>query len=150
MLFLSKIAGRANSNRSIKVVLIQQVYHLVEGRSHEVLFNDDELEEHQPFPTLQEVMETIDPHVGFNVELKWTMEMNDGTFELNNPFDINTYVDKVSITNSKAKIIKQLILSGSKPAIYIICCIDPLILMYLILVIAFSMPKPLRFYTVYE
>ncbi|KAG7311620.1 hypothetical protein JYU34_002669 [Plutella xylostella] len=72
-----------------------KVYHLVEGRSHEVLFDDEDLEEHQPFPTLQHVLHCIDPHVGFNVELKWTMELQDGTFELNNPFDMNTYVDKV-------------------------------------------------------
>ncbi|RVE40680.1 hypothetical protein evm_014669, partial [Chilo suppressalis] len=72
-----------------------KVYHLVEGRNHEILFYDEDLEEHQPFPTLEDVLKTIDLHVGFNVELKWTMEMDDGTFELNNPFDMNTYVDKV-------------------------------------------------------
>ncbi|XP_047041752.1 glycerophosphocholine phosphodiesterase GPCPD1 isoform X1 [Helicoverpa zea] len=72
-----------------------KVYHLVEGRNQETLFFDDELEEHQPFPTLEETLKKIDPHVGFNVELKWTMELKDGTFELNNPFDMNTYVDKV-------------------------------------------------------
>lgn len=71
------------------------MYHLVEGRNHEILFFDEDLEEHQPFPTLEDVLQNIDTHVGFNVELKWTMEMNDGTFELNNPFDMNTYVDKV-------------------------------------------------------
>lgn len=72
-----------------------KVYHLVEGRNHEILFYDEDLEEHQPFPTLEDVLKNIDPHVGFNVELKWTMELDDGTFELNNPFDMNTYVDKV-------------------------------------------------------
>lgn len=60
-----------------------------------MLFNDEDLEEHQPFPTLEDALKTIDVHVGFNVELKWTMELNDGTFELNNPFDMNTYLDKV-------------------------------------------------------
>lgn len=75
-----------------------QVYHLVEGRNHETLFNDEDLEEHQPFPTLEMAFKEIDVHVGFNVELKWTMELEDGTFELNNPFDMNTYVDKVSLT----------------------------------------------------
>ncbi|XP_026737758.1 glycerophosphocholine phosphodiesterase GPCPD1-like isoform X2 [Trichoplusia ni] len=72
-----------------------KVYHLIEGRNQEMLFNDEELEEHQPFPTLENALGTIDGHVGFNVELKWTMEMQDGTFELNHPFDMNTYVDKV-------------------------------------------------------
>lgn len=60
-----------------------------------MLLNDDDLEEHQPFPTLEDALKTIDQHVGFNIELKWTMELMDGTFELNNPFDMNIYVDKV-------------------------------------------------------
>lgn len=68
---------------------------MVESRNHEILFNDEDLEEHQPFPTLEIVMSSIDIHVGFNVELKWNMELHDGSFELNNPFDMNTYVDKV-------------------------------------------------------
>ncbi|CAG4968151.1 unnamed protein product [Colias eurytheme] len=72
-----------------------KVYHLVEGRNHEILFYDEDLEEHQPFPTLKDTLEALDEHVGFNIELKWTMELKDGTFELNNPFDMNTYVDKV-------------------------------------------------------
>lgn len=78
--------------------MFPQVYHLVEGRNHEILFFDEDLEEHQPFPTLEEALKSLDEHVGFNIELKWTMELNDGTFELNNPFDMNTYVDKVKIT----------------------------------------------------
>lgn len=72
-----------------------KVYHLVEGRTNEQRFFDEEFEDHQPFPTLVEAFQAIDPNVGFNVEMKWTMELDDGTFELNNPFDINVYVDKV-------------------------------------------------------
>lgn len=68
---------------------------MVESRNHEILFNDQDQEEHQPFPTLEILMSSIDVHVGFNVELKWNMELLDGSFELNNPFDMNTYVDKV-------------------------------------------------------
>lgn len=72
------------------------MYHLVEGRNHEILFYDEDLEEHQPFPTLELALKTIEPNVGFNVELKWNMELQDGSFELHNPFDMNIYVDKVS------------------------------------------------------
>lgn len=36
---------------------------------------DEDLEEHQPFPTLQQVLEALDPHVGFNIEIKWTMQL---------------------------------------------------------------------------
>jgi len=29
---------------------------------------------HDPFPTLEHAMEVLPDHVGFNVEIKWTME----------------------------------------------------------------------------
>ncbi|XP_035446358.2 glycerophosphocholine phosphodiesterase GPCPD1 isoform X1 [Spodoptera frugiperda] len=94
-----------------------KVYHLLEGRNQETLFFDDELEEHQPFPTLEETLKKIDPHVGFNVELKWTMELKDGTFELNNPFDMNTYVDKVLETVLKHAGDRRIIFSCFNPDI---------------------------------
>lgn len=82
---------------------------------------DEDLEEHQPFPTLQSVLEALDPHVGFNIEIKWTMQLKvsrrifvlytsskyiklvahiflffqDGTYELNHPFNVNMYLDTV-------------------------------------------------------
>lgn len=46
-----------------------------EGKSKNPRFFDEDLEEHQPFPTLQQALETLDPHVGFNVEIKWTMQL---------------------------------------------------------------------------
>ncbi|XP_049887717.1 glycerophosphocholine phosphodiesterase GPCPD1-like [Pectinophora gossypiella] len=94
-----------------------KVYHLVEGRNHEMLFNDEELEEHQPFPTLKHIMDCIDIHVGFNIELKWTMEMDDGTFELENPFDMNTYVDKVLDVVLKHAGERRIVLSCFNPDI---------------------------------
>ena len=36
---------------------------------------NDLLEDNQPFPTLQLAMETLDPHLGFNLEIKWTMQL---------------------------------------------------------------------------
>ena len=50
-------------------------------------------ERHQPFPTLQQAFQHLDPHVGFNVEIKWTMKLKDGTYELNHPFELNLYLD---------------------------------------------------------
>ncbi|XP_059059331.1 glycerophosphocholine phosphodiesterase GPCPD1-like [Achroia grisella] len=94
-----------------------KVYHLVEGRNHEILFFDEDLEEHQPFPTLEDVLRNIDLHVGFNIELKWTMEMGDGTFELNNPFDMNTYVDKILEVVLKHAGERRIVFSGFNPDI---------------------------------
>ncbi|XP_045458948.1 glycerophosphocholine phosphodiesterase GPCPD1-like isoform X2 [Melitaea cinxia] len=94
-----------------------KVYHLVEGRNHEILFFDEDLEEHQPFPTLEDALKQLDEHVGFNIELKWTMELNDGTFELNNPFDMNTYVDKVLEVVLKYAGQRRIVLSCFNPDI---------------------------------
>jgi glycerophosphocholine phosphodiesterase GPCPD1 len=52
-----------------------QVYHLAEGRDKNQRFFDEELDEHQPFPTLHQALDSLDPHVGFNIEIKWTMQL---------------------------------------------------------------------------
>lgn len=70
-----------------------KVYHLAEGRSKEAKFFDEDLEDHQPFPQLADVLASIDPHVGFNIEIKWSMQLHDGTSEMDNNIDKNLYVD---------------------------------------------------------
>ncbi|XP_014281827.1 glycerophosphocholine phosphodiesterase GPCPD1 isoform X1 [Halyomorpha halys] len=70
------------------------LYHIDEF-NNKSKYSDDHLEEHQPFPTLQQALEILDPSVGFNVEIKWTMQLKDGTYELYHPFDLNLYLDTV-------------------------------------------------------
>uniref|UniRef100_A0A1B6ETP9 GP-PDE domain-containing protein n=1 Tax=Cuerna arida TaxID=1464854 RepID=A0A1B6ETP9_9HEMI len=70
-----------------------KIYHLEEGRNKHARFFDEDLEDHQPFPTLQQALEVLDPTVGFNIEVKWTMQLKDGTYELYHPFDLNLYLD---------------------------------------------------------
>ncbi|XP_029178192.1 glycerophosphocholine phosphodiesterase GPCPD1-like isoform X1 [Nylanderia fulva] len=70
-----------------------KVYHVAEGREKNPRFFDEDLEDHQPFPTLQTVLQELEQHVGCNIEIKWTMQLKDGTFELNHPFDLNIYLD---------------------------------------------------------
>ncbi|CAB0036518.1 unnamed protein product [Trichogramma brassicae] len=70
-----------------------KVYHVKEGREKTVKFFDEDLDDHQPFPTLEAALKELDQHVGFNIEIKWTMQLKDGTFELNHPFDLNLYLD---------------------------------------------------------
>lgn len=72
-----------------------KVYHLTEGKTKNPRFFDDDLEDHQPFPTLQQLFETLNPHVGFNIEIKWTMKLQDGTYELYHPTDLNLYLDTI-------------------------------------------------------
>ena len=60
-----------------------QVYHLAESQEKCQMIFDEDLEEHQPFPTLKQVLEVLDPHVGFNIEIKWTMQLKVGSVDLN-------------------------------------------------------------------
>lgn len=55
------------------------MYHLEEGKNKSSRFFDEDLEEHQPFPTLKQALEVLDNAVGFNIELKWTMQLKVST-----------------------------------------------------------------------
>lgn len=73
-----------------------KVYHTAEGRSREMRsFANDHLQEHQPFPQLADVLDIINPHVGFNIEIKWSQRLQDGTMEegFEHVVDRNLYVD---------------------------------------------------------
>lgn len=47
------------------------------------------------FPTLQELFEQLDPHLGFNVEIKYAMEYRQGGSEQNYYFERNEYIDSI-------------------------------------------------------
>uniref|UniRef100_A0A0A9Y8A0 Glycerophosphocholine phosphodiesterase GPCPD1 n=1 Tax=Lygus hesperus TaxID=30085 RepID=A0A0A9Y8A0_LYGHE len=83
----------------VKDLSLEQLQRLKLFHVHEQVnsskFSDEHLEEHQPFPTLQQALEILDPSVGFNIEIKWTMQLKDGTYELYHPFDLNLYLDTV-------------------------------------------------------
>lgn len=58
-------------------------------------YNERTLEDHRPFPTLQQALEEVDPLVGFNIEIKWTMELADGTHELDYPIELNLFINLI-------------------------------------------------------
>lgn len=73
-----------------------KVYHTAEGQSRaQRSFHNEDLQEHQPFPQLADVLEALDPHVGFNIEVKWSQRLQDGTMEeeFEHVVDRNLYVD---------------------------------------------------------
>ena len=47
------------------------------------------------FPTLQELFEQLDPHLGFNVEIKYAMEYKQGGSEQKHYFERNEYIDSI-------------------------------------------------------
>ncbi|XP_055295430.1 glycerophosphocholine phosphodiesterase GPCPD1 [Sitodiplosis mosellana] len=81
-----------------------KVYHQVEGKTRQPKFFDEHLDEHQPFPPLSDVFDALDESVGFNIEIKWNMELHDGRHEMDrvnkNP---NVYLDCIlDVVLSKA------------------------------------------------
>lgn len=92
-----------------------KIYHAVEGRNREAKFFDEDLDEHQPFPQLADALNLIDMSVGFNIEVKWSMQLKDGTLEMDRTIDRNLYVDCIlDVVLSKA---------GSRRIVF--SCFDP-------------------------
>lgn len=63
----------------------------------DLLDDEDEIDEHQPFPSLTQIFQSVPEHVGFNIELKWISQMKDGSWDgnLSSYFNMNTYLDIV-------------------------------------------------------
>uniref|UniRef100_A0A8C9VJW6 Glycerophosphocholine phosphodiesterase 1 n=1 Tax=Scleropages formosus TaxID=113540 RepID=A0A8C9VJW6_SCLFO len=59
------------------------------------LLKEEYIAEHQPFPSLSQVVRAFPEHVGFNIELKWICQLRDGSWEgnLSSYFDMNLFVD---------------------------------------------------------
>lgn len=93
-----------------------KVYHQVEGKSRRAKFFDEDLDEHQPFPPLSDVFDALDVSVGFNIEIKWNMELYDGTHEVERVYkNPNLYLDCIlDVVLNKA---------GSRRVVF--SCFDP-------------------------
>lgn len=59
------------------------------------LFVHDDHEDSQPFPTFKQVLDAVDLHVGFNVEIKWNLQRKDGSQELHSQMEVNLYLDTI-------------------------------------------------------
>ncbi|KAM9839947.1 glycerophosphocholine phosphodiesterase GPCPD1 [Aulostomus maculatus] len=70
----------------------------MKANDHKDLLDDeDEIDEHQPFPSLSQIFQTVPEHVGFNIELKWICQMKDGSWDgsLSSYFNMNNFLDIV-------------------------------------------------------
>ncbi|KAK7094777.1 putative glycerophosphocholine phosphodiesterase GPCPD1 homolog 2 isoform X2 [Littorina saxatilis] len=64
------------------------------GSSVEV--SEDITEEDQlPFPTLQRCLQRVDQHLGFNIEIKYPQNLENGECEMENYFDLNVCIDRI-------------------------------------------------------
>ncbi|XP_050530961.1 glycerophosphocholine phosphodiesterase GPCPD1-like isoform X2 [Daktulosphaira vitifoliae] len=94
----------------LKIYHVKEPYSLSEGHFLNDLRND-----YQPFPKLETALTNVDINVGFNIEVKWTMELQDGTYELDNPFDMNLFVDKILKTTFDFAGIRNIVFSCFHP-----------------------------------
>ncbi|XP_041831031.1 glycerophosphocholine phosphodiesterase GPCPD1 isoform X2 [Melanotaenia boesemani] len=70
----------------------------MKGSDHKDLLEDeDEIDEHQPFPSLSQIFQAVPEHVGFNIELKWICQMKDESWDgnLSSYFNMNKFLDIV-------------------------------------------------------
>ncbi|XP_074655941.1 glycerophosphocholine phosphodiesterase GPCPD1-like isoform X2 [Tubulanus polymorphus] len=95
-----------------------QVNHVTAlDKENDLHKEDEDPLEHQPFPTLQTCLEQIDPHTGFNVEIKYPMALVDGTHEQSPFFDQNLYVDIILTTLLRYAGNRRIIFSCFEPDI---------------------------------
>lgn len=93
-----------------------KVYHREEGKTRKPKFFDEDLDEHQPFPPLSDVFDALDDSVGFNIEIKWNMELHDGRHEMDRVNkNRNLYVD----------CILDVVLSKAADRRVVFSCFDP-------------------------
>ncbi|XP_031722031.1 glycerophosphocholine phosphodiesterase GPCPD1 isoform X2 [Anarrhichthys ocellatus] len=66
-----------------------------ENDAKDLLDEEEEIDEHQPFPSLSQIFQAIPEHVGFNIELKWICQLKDGSWDgnLSSYFNMNTFLD---------------------------------------------------------
>ncbi|XP_054474315.1 glycerophosphocholine phosphodiesterase GPCPD1 isoform X2 [Anoplopoma fimbria] len=68
-----------------------------ENHDKDLLDDEEEIDEHQPFPSLSQIFQAIPEHVGFNIELKWICQLKDGSWDgnLSTYFNMNTFLDTI-------------------------------------------------------
>ncbi|XP_056284047.1 glycerophosphocholine phosphodiesterase GPCPD1 isoform X1 [Pseudoliparis swirei] len=68
-----------------------------ESDDDDLMDEEEEIDEHQPFPSLSQIFQAIPEHVGFNIELKWICQMKDGSWDgkLSSYFNMNAFLDTI-------------------------------------------------------
>ncbi|XP_064847473.1 glycerophosphocholine phosphodiesterase GPCPD1-like [Oncorhynchus masou masou] len=86
----------------VKDLTYDQLQQLKLGHASALKVNDhkdddeeEEVDEHQPFPSFSQIFQAVPENVGFNIELKWVCQMRDGSWEgnLSSYFNMNLFLD---------------------------------------------------------
>ncbi|XGW35299.1 hypothetical protein V3C99_018923 [Haemonchus contortus] len=84
---------------SLDQLHLLQLEHPAErlNKTWRVTPSEEEINEefHNPFPHLKQVLESVAPDVGFNIEVKYPMKMKDGTHECPAYMERNDFVDVI-------------------------------------------------------
>lgn len=83
----------------------------------DLLDDEDEIDEHQPFPSLSQIFQAVPENVGFNIELKWIFQLKNGSWDgnLSSYFNMNTFLDII---------LTDVLQKGGKRRI-VFSCFDP-------------------------
>ncbi|XP_056301477.1 glycerophosphocholine phosphodiesterase GPCPD1 [Danio aesculapii] len=90
----------------------------LDTHDHKDLQDEEEyIDEHQPFPSLPQIFQSVPDHVGFNIELKWISQFKDGSWDANlsTYFNMNQFLD----------IILTCVLQNAGNRRIIFSCFDP-------------------------
>ncbi|RWS07450.1 glycerophosphocholine phosphodiesterase GPCPD1-like protein [Dinothrombium tinctorium] len=90
-----QIAVKDLTSQQLQLLKLSPVHNPEHKEKYD--FVDDDPQENQPFPTLKQVLETVNPSCGFNIEIKYPMLRRDGTWDgaADKLCDINDYIDIV-------------------------------------------------------
>ncbi|XP_061900937.1 glycerophosphocholine phosphodiesterase GPCPD1 [Entelurus aequoreus] len=101
----------------LQLLKLAHVAALKENDLKDILEDEDEIDEHQPFPSLSQIFQALPEHVGFNIELKWICQMKDGSWDGNMStfFNVNKFLD----------IILSCVLQNGGKRRVVFSCFDP-------------------------
>ncbi|TMS33128.1 hypothetical protein L596_000904 [Steinernema carpocapsae] len=91
---LHEIAIKDLKHAQLRLLHLDHVgHHDLDHNMTKVTGEINEADEYRPFPTLAEALRTVDPDVGFNIEVKYPMMQKDGLHECENYFERNEVID---------------------------------------------------------
>ena len=80
-------------------------------------FGNEGEEDHEPFPSLEEILCKLDQHCGFNIEIKYSQLLKGPKEEDKNPMEMNLFLDQVLSTVIRHGGRRKIIFSSFAPDI---------------------------------
>ena len=94
-----------------------KIHHPSEKEGGVKMFGNDGQEEHEPFPTLEDVLVKLDTHCGFNIEITYGQLMKDQKEEDKNPMEMNLFLDQILKSVIKHGADRKIVFSSFNPDI---------------------------------